>query len=143
MASEETVVRFLPDDPRSTAPAALAVVWPTAQHREMITRWPQLAAFLGMTWDECRQCTERYCLLVADHGLRTVLLPGDISGFEAFLTATGAAEPSQQDLSAYPDLRTVDSSCMTSWPPASKAPCWCGSGARYKRCCRPRGSDLR
>lgn len=139
MASEDPLVRFLPDDPQSTAPVALAVVWPTTQHREMITRWPQLAAFLGATWDECRQRTERYCTLVAGHGLRTVLLSGDVSGFEVFLASTGTAAPSELDLFAYPDLRTVDRSCMTSWPPASKTPCWCGSGARYKRCCRPRG----
>jgi SEC-C motif len=141
--SEETVARFLPDDPQSKAPVALAVFWPESEHRAVIARWPRLAAFLGTTWDECRRRTERYCVLVDSNGLKTVLLPGDVGGFEAFLAVTGVAEPSERDLLAYPDLRTVDGSRMTSWPPASKAPCWCRSGVRYKRCCRPRGSDLR
>jgi hypothetical protein len=143
VGSEGTEVRILPPDPQSKAPVALAVFWPAPEHEAMTARWPQLAAFLGTTWDECRRGTERYCVLVADNGLRTALLPGDAAGFEAFLAATGIGEPSQRDLLTYPDLRTIDRSCMTSWPPASKAACWCGSGARYKRCCRPRGPDLR
>jgi hypothetical protein len=137
------VARSLAGDRQSKVQVALAVFWPESEHRAMVARWPRLAAFLGTTWDECRQRTERYCVLVNDNGLRAVQLPGDVGGFEAFLAATGVAEPSEQDLLAYPDMRTVDESCMTSWPPASKASCWCGSGLRYKRCCRPRGSDLR
>ena len=140
MVSEGIVVRFRPDDPQSKVPVALAVFWPESEHRAVIARWPRLAAFLGSTWDGCWRRTERYCVLVESHGVRTVLLPGDAGGLEAFLAVTGVTEPSEEDLLAYPDLRTVDRSCMTSWPPASKAPCWCGSGVRYKRCCRPRGS---
>ncbi len=137
------MVRFLPDDPQSKAPVALAVFWPESEHRVLIARRPRLAAFLGTTWDESRRSTERYCVLVDNNGFRTVLLPGDVDGFEAFLAVTGVAEPSERDLFAYPDLRTVDGSCFRSWPPVSKVSCWCGSGLRYTRCCRPRGSDLR
>ncbi|MFC6581654.1 SEC-C metal-binding domain-containing protein [Planomonospora parontospora] len=25
------------------------------------------------------------------------------------------------------------------WPPERNDPCWCGSGRKYKQCCRPRG----
>jgi hypothetical protein len=25
------------------------------------------------------------------------------------------------------------------WPPPRNGPCWCGSGAKYKKCCLPRG----
>ncbi|MDX6211619.1 MAG: hypothetical protein QOF82_706, partial [Frankiales bacterium] len=32
-----------------------------------------------------------------------------------------------------PDAREV------LWPPPRNAPCWCGSGAKYKKCCLPRG----
>jgi hypothetical protein len=138
--NEEIVVRFLPGDPRSHAPVALAVLWPESEHRAVIARWPRLAAFLGTTWDECRRRTERYCVLVDDNGFRTVQLPGDAGGFEAFLAVKGVAEPSERDLLAYPDLRTVDGSGLRPWPPARNAPCWCRSGVKYKRCCRPRGS---
>jgi hypothetical protein len=45
--SEEAVVRFLPDDPQSTGPVALAVFWSEPEHRAVIARWPRLAALLG------------------------------------------------------------------------------------------------
>lgn len=69
--SEGTSVRFLPDDPQSTTPVALAVFWCEPEHRAVIARWPRLAALLGATWDECRRRTERYCVLVEDNGFRT------------------------------------------------------------------------
>ena len=103
----------------------MAVLWPESERPAVIARWPRLAAFLGSTWDECWRRTERYCVLVDNNGVRTVLLPGDVGGFEAFLAVTGGAEPSQRDLLAYPDLSTVDGSWMTSWPLAGKASCWC------------------
>ncbi|MGH3616347.1 MAG: SEC-C metal-binding domain-containing protein [Pseudonocardia sp.] len=28
---------------------------------------------------------------------------------------------------------------MVGWPPARSAPCWCGSGRKYKQCYRPHG----
>jgi hypothetical protein len=40
--------------------------------------------------------------------------------------------------STCPDLRTVAPAAMTAWPPERNARCWCGSGAKYKRCCRLR-----
>jgi hypothetical protein len=80
-------------------------------------------------------------VLVDSNGFRTRQLPGNAGGFEAFLAARGVAKPSEDDLLAYPDLRTVDTSAMTWWPPQRNAPCWCRSGAKYNRCCRPRGSD--
>lgn len=32
-------------------------------------------------------------------------------------------------------LGTVPEQRMISWPPPRNAPCWCGSGSKYKRCC--------
>jgi hypothetical protein len=137
----EVLARFLPDGPQPQPPVALAVFWPEAEYRAMITQRSGLTALLGATWDECRGRTERYCVLVDGNGFRTRQLPGDAGGFEAFLAARGVAEPSEDDLVAYPDLRTVDASAMTWWPPQRNGLCWCRSGAKYKRCCRPRGSD--
>ncbi len=142
MASDQTLVRFLPDGPQPQPLVALAVFWSRSEHRDQNTRWPRLTALLGATWDACRQRTERYCVLVDNNGFRARQLPGKADQFEAFLTARGATEPSEEDLLAYPDLRTVDVSAMTSWPPERDALCWCFSGAKYKRCCRPRGSGV-
>lgn len=54
-----------------------------------------------------------------------------------FLRERKVRKPSSDDLLAYPDLRSQPR--MTSWPPARTSPCWCGSGRKYKVCCRPHG----
>lgn len=131
-------MRFLPGRSQSDAPVALAVVWPEPQYRAVIARWPGLAALLGSTWDECRVRTHRYCVLADVHGLRIMQVAGDAAALGEHLAAEGVAQPSERDLAAYPDLRTVAPTAMTAWPPERNARCWCGSGAKYKRCCRPR-----
>ncbi|MDN5749206.1 MAG: SEC-C domain-containing protein [Pseudonocardia sp.] len=106
------------------ATAALSVFWPEEQFRHLVARWPHLAAHVGATWNEHRRRVEQHCALLEQEGLRVQQLPGDVSGYD--------------DLNIYPDLRTVTIP-MTAWPPARTAPCWCGSGRKYKQCCRRHG----
>ena len=61
-----------------------------------------------------------------------------MSGFTTFLAAGKLTKPRDDDLNTYPDLRTVTIP-MTAWPPPRTAPCWCGSGRKYKQCCRRHG----
>ena len=116
---------------------ALAVFWPEAEHDRMIIQWPHLAAEIGTTWDEHRRRVERHCALVEDNGLRVKQAAGDVAGFEAFLASRNVTEPSPSDLQEYPDMRTQPT--LFPWPPARTAACWCGSGRKYKQCCRPHG----
>jgi hypothetical protein len=116
----------------------LSVFWPESEHRNVITRWPHLSDHLGSTWDEHRQQTERHCALVDRAGHKVNQLPGNVADFELFLAGIGSRTPSVDDLLAYPDLRTV-TSAMTPWPPTRTDACWCGSGRKYKKCCRPHG----
>ncbi|MGI8309961.1 SEC-C domain-containing protein [Saccharopolyspora hattusasensis] len=115
----------------------LSVFWPSAEHAKLVARWPHLVAEVGATWDEHRQLVERHCALItrADHGVNQT--PGNVADFEAFLRDNGVRKPSAEDLLAYPDLRTGPA--MIPWPPARGATCWCGSGRKYKQCCRPHG----
>ena len=125
------------DDTYQYSATILAVFWPPAEHRKLITRWPRLTAEVGATWDEHRQKVERHCALVERAGHTVKQAPGDVAGFAAFLEDLRVTEPTSQDLLAYPDLRTGPR--MVSWPPARTAACWCGSGRKYKQCCRPHG----
>ena len=111
------------------ATAALSVFWPEEEFRIRV-----VAAHVGATWDEHRR-VERHCTLLEQQGLRVQQLPGDVSGFEDFLAARKVTKPGDVDLNTDPDLRTATIP-MTAWPPARTAPCWCGSGRRYKQCCR-------
>jgi len=142
------IVRMAPMDDASWSPVGrddtyhysattLSVFWPETEHGKLIARWPRLAAEVGATWDEHRQQVERHCAFVTRAGHRVNQVPGDVSGFEVFLQDKRISNPSSQDLLAYPDLRTQPT--MVPWPPARTAACWCGSGRKYKQCCRPHG----
>src|SRR5262249_6594906 len=113
----------------------LSVFWPEAEHGKLIARWPHLAAKVGAAWDEHRQTIERHCAIVVRMGHKVNQAAGDVSGLEVFLAENGITEPSEQDLDGYPDLRSHP--VMAGWPPARTAACWCGSGRKYKQCCRP------
>jgi uncharacterized protein YchJ len=126
------------DDTYQYSATALSVFWPEPEYRAVIARWPHLSAHLGATWDEHRQRTERHCALMDRAELRINQLPADVSSFEQFLAAKGVRSPSEEDLLAYPDMWTV-TTAMAPWPPARSAACWCGSGRKYKQCCRPHG----
>ncbi len=126
------------DDAYQYSVTTLSVFWPEPEHRKVITRWPHLSDHLGSTWDEHRQQTERHCAFVDRTGNKVNQLPGNVADFEVFLADKRVTNPSVDDLLAYPDLRTVTSR-MTRWPPTRTDACWCGSGRKYKKCCRPHG----
>jgi hypothetical protein len=115
----------------------LSVFWPEAEHEKLIARWPHLAGEVGATWDEHRRQVERHCALVVQSGHSVRQFSGDVAGLEAFLQVRRVRKPSGEDLLAYPDMRTQPA--LIHWPPARTAPCWCGSGRKYKQCCRPHG----
>jgi uncharacterized protein YecA (UPF0149 family) len=116
----------------------LSVFWPESQHAAVIARWPHLVEHLGATWDEHRQRIQRLCAMADRDGLRVNQLPADVDDFEVFLAGRGVRTPGEDDLHAYPDLRDA-TLAMVPWPPDRTAPCWCGSGRKYKQCCRRYG----
>ena len=118
--------------------SALSVFWPESEFHTLIARWPQLADHLGATWDEHRRRVERHCALCERNGLRVEQLPAVVPGFEALLADLGVTSPKKDDLLAHPDLRSVTTATL-AWPPARTAACWCGSGRKYKQCCRRHG----
>lgn len=127
------------DDQYNYATAVVSVFWPESHYHALVTRWPHLAAqVVGAPWAEhCRQ-VERNCAFADREGFAVNLVPGNLPDFETFLKLRGVTTPGADDLRAYPDVRDAESAMM-SWPPSRTASCWCGSGHRYKQCCRPYG----
>jgi uncharacterized protein YecA (UPF0149 family) len=125
------------DDTYHYSYTTLSVFWPEAEHQKLIARWPHLGAEVGTTWDEHRQRVERHCALISRAGHEVRQTPGDVTGLETFLQDNHINDPTSKDLDGYPDLHTRPT--MVTWPPARTATCWCGSGRKYKRCCRPHG----
>ena len=133
-----TPVRVTPnDDVYHYEATTLSVFWPRVEHEKLLARWPHLAMVVGATWDEHRQRHERHCAYVTRAGLGVNQTSGNVADLEAFLRDKRVRKPSAEDLLAYPDLRTQPA--MTAWPPARTTACWCGSGRKYKQCCRPHG----
>ncbi len=113
---------------------AAALFWSRAAHGRVVRAWPELGAEIGGDWDAHRAVTERGLIRAAEAGEVPVLVIGT---YESFATHAGA-HPTAATLDGY--LRKhADELDLAEWPPERNAPCWCGSGQKYKRCCRPRG----
>ncbi|MCD2186658.1 SEC-C domain-containing protein [Actinomycetospora soli] len=100
------------------------VFWPEKAHATLLEAQPDAAEELGATWDEHRAIIERD-LQASD----PTDLPYVEIGTPDLLTALlgddeDAVPPPGPEL---------------EWPPGRNDPCWCGSGAKYKKCCLPRG----
>lgn len=116
----------------ATRPAAVrpsVLFWPKAEHTRAVATWPTLKDDLGVDWDEHRAMVER-ALARAEEPTYGV------ADYNAFAARTRGLPPIGTTISSY--LRTLP--VAGRWPPERGAACWCGSGQRYKRCCRMRGS---
>ncbi|BEP15518.1 SEC-C domain-containing protein [Acidothermaceae bacterium B102] len=108
--------------------------WPSAEFAALLARWPGQAEAWGADWDEHRAELEAELQGWSESGTPGLsLLAGSLAELDAFATAQGddaADEDVQLDYAdALPDEREL------SWPPPRNGPCWCGSGAKYKKCC--------
>ena len=112
---------------------------PRPEYDEALSRWPQLAADCGATWDEHRAMTERDFTSFAEHGaVRLAAVVGSADGLAAFATATDSVQLDGEVLQAYSDSLVQAGSAEVNWPPGRNDPCWCGSTTKYKKCCLPR-----
>jgi tetratricopeptide (TPR) repeat protein len=111
--------------------------WPAAEFDKLVAQWSALTEAYGATWDEHRARLERELVRLAGSG-RTglALLPGSVDGLTASAGSGGdPADP--QTRAAYARKLAADAEQII-WPPERNAPCWCGSGLKYKKCCLPR-----
>ncbi|MGH3630908.1 MAG: SEC-C domain-containing protein [Sciscionella sp.] len=116
---------------------SMLTFWPEPEYAILVTRWPYLLDHVGTTWDEHRRTLERNSAFAMQQGLTVGHASADVAGFEAFLAERNVQLPSAADLHAYPEFRS--NPALRPWPPARTEPCWCGSGRKYKQCCRPHG----
>lgn len=112
--------------------------WPQAEFEQLLTRWPDVAEEWGSTWEEHRQSLEHELQAWDETGLSGLeILVGSVDELVTYAAAEGKDAADVEVQYAYfedlPDGREVP------WPPARNGPCWCGSGAKYKKCCLPRG----
>lgn len=102
-----------------------------AERAEARRRWP----------DQYEQPDEEYYAAAEDNWRRLrdsgvptlVVVAAKVAELVLFASRTGGS-PTDPDVKrrycqSVPDRDTI------AWPPARNAPCWCGSAAKYKKCC--------
>ncbi len=70
----------------------------------------------------------------SDLGLPKVLAPIDVPALLATAARWGRG-PDDEDMRYLHGLERVRDGHGLSWPPGRNDPCWCGRGAKYKKCC--------
>lgn len=118
--------------PAAAAPVDELLFWPRAEFDRLLERWPALAETYGRDWDDHRARIERQ--MVQRPGLP--LLPGSVDGLAGYATPEG--DPTDPKTLAGYTRQLASGSRGIFWPPERNAPCWCGSGDKYKKCCLPR-----
>jgi tetratricopeptide (TPR) repeat protein len=108
------------DELEGEAPTPDLLFWPEAAFDQMLAAFPDRAEALGATWDEHRTWIEQ---ILQEEGPMAV----EIATPE-LLKANLAGE----------NVETIDAGPFLEWPPGRNDPCWCGSRAKYKKCCLPR-----
>ncbi|MBM0233142.1 SEC-C domain-containing protein [Micromonospora sp. STR1_7] len=120
-------------DALDDGPATL-LYWPQAEYDALLARWPALADSYPATWDEHRAQIERALTEASGLGGADLgVAAGSVEGLAAF---AGNEPIDEETLDEYAD--SLDDTGVTAWPPGRNDACWCGSGAKYKKCCLPR-----
>ncbi|HYT10654.1 MAG TPA: SEC-C metal-binding domain-containing protein [Mycobacteriales bacterium] len=65
---------------------------------------------------------------------RISVVPGTAAGLAGFAERTGGDPLDSAVRQAYVD-ELVSQGSTVAWPPPRNSRCWCGSAAKYKRCC--------
>jgi hypothetical protein len=124
--------------------SAPGLFFPRTEFDELAARLPDVARICGSTWDEHRADLERALAARSLAGVTaaTQIVRGSAAEFAA-LVGTRAIDEAMADdlLDDYAEDLDRRGGGLP-WPPARNEECWCGSGAKYKKCCLPRSRDL-
>jgi hypothetical protein len=129
----------LVDDDDGSYEGTMVLFWPREELQRLLQRWPDLARTYGTDWDAHRVLLERALTRLSQSGeARLAVVAGSVDGLVAHARDHGGEPADASVRQSYVDhLEEVDTPRQT-WPPQRNQPCWCGSGAKYKKCCLPR-----
>jgi tetratricopeptide (TPR) repeat protein len=118
----------------------VAMAWfPSGDYERATERWPDgLERFTGVGHREyCRSIEADMRVLAADRtaGVRVShVAPVSVDGLIEF-SAEESTDPGSADTRSRLAAELLRRGDAIAWPPGRNDPCWCGSGAKYKRCC--------
>ncbi len=108
--------------------------WPAPEFATLLRRWPDAATWYGVDHAEHRRRVERMLREYAGQGTAVLPAPGSVAGLEAYAAAQGSSPADAEVRAGYARDLTRRGAGLP-WPPERNTPCWCGSGAKYKKCC--------
>ncbi|MFE3172018.1 SEC-C metal-binding domain-containing protein [Amycolatopsis sp. NPDC059235] len=128
-----------PSDPvRAAAPPAppgevRVLFWPRDEIPRAHEAWPHLVQHADAdTIVADREADNRE---LSETGVaRILMVPLTVAKLREFATRTGG-DPAAEDTRLACMNEVFEEGGALSWPPARNEPCWCGSGAKYKKCC--------
>ena len=103
------------------------VFYPEAAFTQLLAARPEVADELGRDWDAHRA--------IVEGELQAADAEGEVLEVEVATPALLAAMLADDDA----DGTAPEPGPRLPWPPGRNDPCWCGSRAKYKKCCLPRG----
>ncbi|GAA0926850.1 SEC-C domain-containing protein [Pseudonocardia zijingensis] len=107
-----------------------------ADRAEATRRWPDM---FEESDAEYYPAAERRRRELADSGVPAIrLVTPAIADLEAFATDAGGSVTDTEIRTRYAELAPPEKT--VAWPPGRNAPCWCGSGGKYKKCCGRAGA---
>lgn len=130
-----TATELLDDLADSPVPGVVmrSLFWQRAEVPQVCARWPETFGADG-DGDYHRRLEANFRKLAGRGVQRIELVPGSADGLDDFAAQHGSAAETSETRRAYmEDLH--GRGCHIAWPPARNGPCWCGSGAKYKKCC--------
>ncbi|MBV9025367.1 MAG: SEC-C domain-containing protein [Streptomycetaceae bacterium] len=102
--------------------------WPAPEYAELLRRHPDLAKIYGPDHPTHRRQVElRLRALHAETTSPLAVSPTTAAAYDTYASTYPDSPPN----AFAPDPATG----TIPWPPHRNAPCWCGSGRRYKNCC--------
>ncbi|GAA4879780.1 SEC-C domain-containing protein [Actinomycetospora straminea] len=107
------------------------VFFPEAAFAQLLAAQPSAAEEFGRDWDAHRALVEGE-LQAADAEGEVLEVEVATPELLARMLSDGADGADATEPTPGPRL---------PWPPGRNDPCWCGSRAKYKKCCLPRGRD--
>jgi tetratricopeptide (TPR) repeat protein len=121
--------------PRREPPLRLTLLyWPAQEFDRLLTRWPEMAEEYGEEHAEHRGLVERHLRKLDDEGVRASVSAGCVEEYVEFATDEDK-DPAEDTTRANYAARLGAAGRIVAWPPGRNAPCWCGSGTKYKKCC--------
>ncbi|GGU36089.1 tetratricopeptide repeat protein [Lentzea flava] len=112
--------------------ATIVAFWPRAEVPRAHEKWPELVPRTDV--DAMMRDNELYHRELSESGERFVMVPLMVDRLTELASRTGGDPMDEETLCAYV-TESINDDLATAWPPGPNAPCWCGSGSTYGKCC--------